>query len=172
MSPARFTLRVILLLLAVAAPAAWADSIIVVTSTGWHTGIAIARADVPVMVIPETADFPDAAYLEFGWGNAEYYPEPDPGAWLTVKSAFPGPAVIHLAGLPDHPAKTFPSAEWVAVTLTDEGMQRLLDYLNASFDRRGTWRLAPSAPGLYSFSRFYSGTGSFHLFHTCNTWTV
>ena len=162
----------LLFVLTTVATACRADAVIVVTSTGWHTGIAVARADLPVAAVPETADFPDAAYFEFGWGNAEFYPEPNPGIGLTLKAIFPGPAVVHLAGLPDHPGKTFPAAEWVTVTLSDSGLQRLTAFLNASFDRRGTWRLAPSAPGLYSFSRFYSGTGSFHLFHTCNTWTV
>lgn len=166
------SLWLLLLLYLLTTTAARADAVIVVTSTGWHTGIAVARADLPVAAIPETADFPDAAYFEFGWGNAEFYPEPDPGIGLTLKAVFPGPAVVHLAGLPDHPAKTFPAAEWMAVRLSDDGLQRLIAYLNASFARQGAWRLAPSAPGLYRFSRFYPATGSFHLFNTCNTWTV
>ena len=161
-----------LLLLLLAASAARADAVIVVTSTGWHTGIAVARADLPATAIPETADFPDAAYVEFGWGDAAYYPAAEPSLALTLKAAFPGPAVVHLAGLPDHPARTFPTIEWRAVTLTDDGLRGLIAYLDASFDRQGARRLPASAPGLYSFSRFYPATGRFHAFNTCNTWTA
>jgi hypothetical protein len=31
-----------------------------VVSNGWHSGIVLARADVPESVIPEIADFPQA----------------------------------------------------------------------------------------------------------------
>ncbi len=165
-------LRLCLCLLLLAASAARADAVIIVTRTGWHTGIAVARADLPVAAIPESADFPDAAYFEFGWGNAEFYPDPAAGIGLALKAVFPSPAVVHLAGLPDHSARTFAALEWTAVTVSDDGLQRLIAYLNASFNRRGAWRLAPSAPGLYRFSRFYPGSGSFHLFNTCNTWTA
>ena len=33
--------------------------IVHVTSNGWHSGIVIARADLPESAIPETADFPE-----------------------------------------------------------------------------------------------------------------
>ncbi|MEY4793402.1 MAG: hypothetical protein RL724_338, partial [Pseudomonadota bacterium] len=31
---------------------------VLVVSNGWHSGIALARADVPEGIIPEIADFP------------------------------------------------------------------------------------------------------------------
>jgi uncharacterized protein (TIGR02117 family) len=145
---------------------------VVVTSTGWHTGIAIARADVPLSTIPEIIDFPDAAWIEFGWGSAEFYTTPDAGFLLALKSTAPGPAVMHIAGLWGHPSLVFPDADWAPVAIPAKGMTNLIAYLAASFDRNGSDRARQTAKGLYSFSRFYPATGSFHLFSTCNTWTA
>jgi uncharacterized protein (TIGR02117 family) len=155
-----------------AAAQSQADHVILITSNGWHTGITIARSDLLGGAIPEIADFRDAVYFEFGWGDAEYYPASHPTFDMALNAALPGPAVVHVMGLPGHPAELFPAAEWVAVPLSDEGLQRLIGYLNASFDRAGAVRARPNAPGLYWFSLFYPATGEFHLFNTCNTWTA
>ena len=98
-----------------AAAESQADHVILITSNGWHTGIAIARSDLLGGAIPETADFRDAAYFEFGWGDAEYYPASHPTFDMALNAALPGPAVVHVMGLPGHPAELFPAAEWVRV---------------------------------------------------------
>lgn len=154
---------------------AWAEgsaTTIVVTSTGWHTGIAIARADIPVTEIPEIGDFPDAAWIEFGWGDKDFYTDPDAGVLGALRATVPGPAVMHVAGLWGHPSRVFPQAEWAPVALPAEGIDRLIAYLAAGFDRDGAARARHSARGLYAFSRFYPATGEFHLFNTCNTWVA
>jgi hypothetical protein len=48
----------------------------------------LARADVPESVIPEIADFPQARFFEFGWGDAEFYPARVAGAWLAFVAAW------------------------------------------------------------------------------------
>lgn len=146
---------------------------IYVTSNGWHTGIAVARASLPAGVIPETADFPEAPYLEFGWGDAEYYPAPRPTLGMALGAAIgPNPAIVHLIGLPAHPRQVFPKSEVVDLGLSPEGFQKLVRYLDATFARDGAERARPSAPGLHSFSLFYPATGKFSLFNTCNTWAA
>jgi uncharacterized protein (TIGR02117 family) len=143
-----------------------------VSSNGWHTDITIARSDIPDGRVPESADFPVATFLQFGWGDADYYTEPKPGMFTTLGAAFPGPAVVHVAGLSKRPSETFAGIEEVAVTLDRETFVRLIDHLHDSFARGGGARVASTAPGVYSFSRFYPATGEFHLFNTCNTWTA
>ncbi len=146
---------------------------IYVTSNGWHTGIVVARANLPAGAVPEAVDFPDARYLGFGWGDAEYYPARRPSFTMALGAALkPTPAVLHLAGLSAHPRDVFPSAEVVVLALSRQGFGKLVDYLDASFARAGARRVAASGPGLYPFSRFYPATGEFHLFNTCNTWTA
>ena len=45
-----------------------------VVSNWFHTALVVARGDLPARHIPELADFPDARFLEFSWGDAEYFP--------------------------------------------------------------------------------------------------
>lgn len=180
----RLTGFILFLLLSVCRPAWGAETpvapsaephgggVVFVTSNDWHTGIVIARADLPDGAIPETADFSNAAYFEFAWGDADYYPARDPGLFMALGAAFPGPALVHLSGLPAHPSVVFPTVEWVAVRVTGEGMARLIAYLHDSFARAGAVRVSPTGPGLYAFSLFYPATGEFHLFNTCNSWTA
>jgi uncharacterized protein (TIGR02117 family) len=143
-----------------------------VVSNGWHSGIVLARPDVPESVIPEIADFPQARFFEFGWGDAEFYPAQEAGAWLALRAAFPGPAVMHVAGLPDHPARIWPQVTILQFMLDADGLRRLLDFLRQSFDREGAARAVVRARGIYPFSLFYPATGRFHLFNNCNSWTA
>lgn len=143
-----------------------------VVSNGWHSGIVLARADLPESVIPESADFPHARYFEFGWGDAEFYPAREAGAWLALRAAFPGPAVMHVAGLPDHPARLWPNVTILPFAVNTEALSRLLAFLRDSFDRAGAGRAVVTARGIYPFSLFYPATGRFHLFNTCNSWTA
>ena len=142
-----------------------------VVSNGWHSGIVLGRADVPESVIPEIADFPHARYFEFGWGDAEFYPAREAGAWLALRAAFPGPAVMHVAGLPDHPARIWPNVTILPFAVDADALRRLLDFLRHSFDRAGAGRAVVTARGIYPFSLFYPATGRFHVFNNCNTWT-
>jgi uncharacterized protein (TIGR02117 family) len=146
---------------------------IYVTSNGWHSGIVVARALLPAGAIPEAADFPDAPYLSFGWGDAAYYPAPRPTIAMTLRAALlPTPAIVHMAGLPAHPSEVFPADEVVELRLSAAGFRNLVAYLDRGFARDGQERARSSAPGLYGFSLFYPATGEFHLFNTCNTWTA
>ncbi len=108
----------VLLMVAVVAPGAAAERLIFVTSNGWHSGIVVARADLPEAAIPEIADFPDAVFFEFGWGDAAYYPARRPTFDLAMRAALPGPAVVHLLGLIAHPSAVFPTATVEAVRLS------------------------------------------------------
>lgn len=144
-----------------------------VTSNGWHSGIAVARADLPDGVLPEADDFPQAAFLEFGWGDAEYYPARDPGLGAALGAAFgSSAAVVHLAGLPAHPRQVFPASETLDLILPKTGFAALTAYLHATFVRQDGNRASPVSPGLYAFSRFYPATGQFSMVNTCNTWTA
>ena len=146
---------------------------IFVTSNGWHSSIVLARADLPPGRIPEGADFPKARFLEFGWGDAEYYPAKNVTLGMTLRAAVvPTPSVVHIAGLAVAPARRYPSAEVVPLALDAKRLGRLVDFIDATFERRGRARATAIGPGLYPDSRFYPATGQFHLLNTCNTWTA
>jgi uncharacterized protein (TIGR02117 family) len=141
---------------------------------GWHSGIALARADIPSGRWPEAAHFPRALYLEAGWGDRDFYMAPGFNAWYGIKALFgPTPSVVHLVGFDAHPERAFPSSEVVEHRVSRRGLERLVAYLEASFDRQGKSEAAPLGRGLYGVdSAFYPSTEKFNLFNTCNTWTA
>ncbi len=144
-----------------------------VVSNGWHTAIVVERADVAATgLLPEVADFPVAAVLEFGWGDRVYYPAREKTIGMTLAAAFTEtPAVMHLAGLDRPPERRKGDVDVEPVGLSQAGLRALIGAIAESFERADNGRAAPVSRGLYANSRFYRARGTFHLFNTCNTWT-
>ena len=149
-----------------------AETVIFVTSNGSHSGIVVAKGDIPPDRIPETKDFPEALFFEFGWGDAKFYPSKDVTIGMSMSALIvPTPTVVHMVSLWTEPARYFPKAEVVPLKVSAENLGALIDFIDGSFDRAGKARAAAAAPGLYADSKFYPAKGSFHLLNTCNTWT-
>ena len=83
--------------------------------------------------MPETADFPEARFFEFGWGDAAYYPAREATLGMALSAALvPTPAVVHVVGLDRHPADAFPEAEVARLVIdayinTDPGLHEKRD---------------------------------------------
>ena len=145
---------------------------IYLVSHGWHTGIVIKRVELPVSLLPERRDFPEAEYLEFGWGDREFYQAPAFSLVLALKAAFMSTgSVLHVTGFGGEVTHYFPTSEIVEFKLSREGFERLVGYIHESFAREGPEALTPLGPGLYGESQFYRARGTFHLLDTCNMWT-
>ena len=138
-----------------------------------HTGIAVRRADIPAGLWPESRDFPQADYLEVGWGERNYYMGRDQGFWGTLRVALgSNPSVLHVAGIRGPLPARFPASEIVELSLPASGYERLIRHIHDTYDRSGAPVVAPLGPGLYGDSRFYPGRESFSLLRTCNVWTA
>ncbi len=145
-----------------------------VVSNGWHTAIVVPRPElVTTGLLPEADDFPDAAFLEFGWGDRAYYPAKKKTLGMTLRAALTAtPAVMHMAGLARAPELTYADSEVVAMALTEGSFRHLVRAIAGDFKRPEGGRAEPISRGLYPDSNFYDARGSFHLFDTCNTWTA
>lgn len=170
-------MRAVLLLLIVwlaAAPgAAGADRNVLAVNIGWHVGLAFAAGDLDPAVFPEVADFPEARWIEVGWGDAGFYQDPDPGLGAMLDAAFASEAaVLHLVAMPVEPERYLPGAEVVAIPLDDGRFARLVAHVASQVDRGGRPRAEAIGPGLYPVSRFYPAFGRFSLERTCNTWAA
>ena len=138
-----------------------------------HTGIAIRRADIPAGLWPESRDFPQAEFLEVGWGARDYYMGRDQGFWGTLKAALGHTqSVLHVAGFRGLPANTFRGSEVIELSIPREGFDRLVRTIHDAHERAGAAAAAPLGPGLYGDSRFYPAWQQFSLFNTCNVWTA
>ena len=150
-----------------------ATRILYVVSHGWHTGIVLRAADVPVDAWPARMDFPGAQYLEVGWGDRDFYRAADPGAWLALKAVFwSTPGVLHVAAFDGAVERYFHAAEVVELTVSEAGLQRLIGQVRASHEFDAAGRPVALGTGLYGPSRFYASRERFHLYKTCNVWVA
>jgi uncharacterized protein (TIGR02117 family) len=145
-----------------------------VVSNGWHTAIVIGRAElVATGLLPEADDFPDAVFLEFGWGDRVYYPAGEKTLGMALDAALTAtPAVMHMAGLAERPELTYADAKVMPVALSQVEFRQLVSAIAGDFERPEGERAVPVSRGLYPHSKFYNARGTFHLFNTCNTWTA
>ncbi|MCX7891332.1 MAG: DUF2459 domain-containing protein [Burkholderiales bacterium] len=147
--------------------------VVYVVARAMHTGIAVRAADVPADAWPARRDFPHAEYLEVGWGDREYYQAEDPGVWLAARALlWPTPGVLLFVALDAPVARRFEPGDAVALTVTHEGLARLVARVAASheLDAEGRPVRLATLPG--GAGRFYASREAFHLFRTCNVWTA
>jgi uncharacterized protein (TIGR02117 family) len=146
---------------------------IYLVSHGWHAGIVLQRAEIPVSVWPAPVDFPDVQYLEVGWGDMDYYQTPDPHMGLILKAALlPTASVLHIVGFSGPVSAYFPYSEIIRIELSSAGFEHLTRTIAESFARNEAGDTISLGPGLYGNSRFYLSSESYHLFNTCNVWTA
>jgi uncharacterized protein (TIGR02117 family) len=147
-------------------------AIVHLVGQGGHTGIVIAMTDLPPSW-PGRADFAGATALEFGWGDAAYYPAAEPSIWLGIRAlAWPTPSVLHVAALHGEVSSAFPASPIVRLRLTAPGLARLLEFIRAEYALDANGQPVFAAPGQYGGGRFYRARSAFHFPRTCNWWVA
>jgi len=137
----------------------------------WHSAVVLRTADISAAVLPEKKDFPAAEYLEFSWGDKDYFPAPNGGVGLLLQAGFwSSGSVLHVVGFKDTVEKTFPGAEIIEIVLSEESFQGLIKFISDTFSRPHPPEPAEPRPGLFPNGRFYSAEGKFSILRTCNTW--
>lgn len=140
---------------------------------GWHAGIVLNKADIPDSVWRESQDFPNAKYLEIGWGDKDYYQTPNPHLGIAIKAIlWPTTGVLHIVGFNKAVTSYFPSSEIIQVSLSNEGFERMIRYIAASHYQDPDGISKPITKGLYGNSHFYLSGEKYYLFKTCNVWTA
>ena len=144
-----------------------------VAGHGWHTGV-IVRADDLGALLPELGDhFPDAVWLELGWGDAGFYQAGKISIPLAMRAIlWPTKTVVHVTGFQSAPARYFASSDVRRLEVSGGEYRSLLRFLASSFAVGGEGAIRPGGQGLYGDSRFYGGAGRYFFFNTCNKWTA
>lgn len=138
-----------------------------------HTGIIVDRRDFDPVANAQSPEFLAKDWLEFGWGDADFYQADGEGILLGLKALFlSAAAVVHVYGFNGAPAANFPTSEVTELRLTSDGYARLMTFLKSAFTRDAAGRVKRFGAGLYGLSFFYAGEGTYHAFHTCNTWAA
>jgi uncharacterized protein (TIGR02117 family) len=142
-----------------------------IVKLGWHAGIALPARAIDLNTLPEAADFARADYLEFGWGERDYYMAQRPSLWDGAAALlWRSSAVIHVAAVAGSVSSFFPGARITKLEIGEEGFAKLVRYVADSFERGGLPKAAPLAVGKYPDSRFYAARGKFSVCNTCNVW--
>lgn len=143
-----------------------------IVNDGWHASFVVRQEDVPAEVWPESRDFPDARYLEVGWGDSDYYPADRFNLWYAIKALFwPTRSVLHIVGFNEPVDQFFPESEIIEISLSVPGFERLCKTVHDSYRHEGGQPVVVG-PGRYGESRFYLSNERYHLFKTSNVWTA
>ncbi len=139
-----------------------------VISHGWHTGIALSRAEfVGTDRVMEREFGGDADYLEFGWGDAAYYPTDRPTVGMSLKALFwPTPSVLRVVAVRGTLTNAFAGAEIIPVELSEPGFERLRCFVARTFRRDAKGDLMRVKP------EFYEAEGKFYFPKMCNWWAA
>jgi uncharacterized protein (TIGR02117 family) len=148
------------------------SQVVYVVRRGWHSGVALATADWPQRDWPPLTTFADARYLEFGWGDADFYQADKPGAGMALAAVlWPSSTVMEVVPLQAAPPPGTDDFEAVAVHVTNSELKAIASSLDASFEQAisQTGKTYRTAGGE---ARFYRARGNFYLFRMCNRWTA
>jgi uncharacterized protein (TIGR02117 family) len=138
---------------------------------GWHTAVAVRRADVDRALWPAVEDFPSSTFLEVAWGDRDFYMAPSATVWMAIRAAFgPSRSVLHVAGLDAPIAAQFPRSEIVELRVSRRGFEALTRFVSEEYQRNADGRPVRLRPGLYGSSWFYAARSRYSLVNTCNTW--
>ena len=157
---------------------------IVVVSNGYHAGIALPRTALAELasgrgypaLIAVAQRFASFDWIEFGWGDREFYQSVPTVGDLTLPLALralfsPGNTpVLHVVGIGDDPAHAFTGADLVRIPLSMTGFDQMLAKLDSTFVPPQAGALPDLGRGLYGPSLFYPANGTFNLFKVCNHW--
>ena len=144
-----------------------------VVNHGWHTGFVIPAYNIQ-QVIPELKQrFGNTPYIEFGWGDNEFYQSGEITTGISLKAIFlPTDSVVHAVAVPLKVDNYFKHSEVEKFCLGNLELDALVEFISSSFFRDQSGNLRKLNRGIYGDSQFYKAIGDFHIFNTCNKWTA
>lgn len=113
------------------------------------------------------------AYVEFGWGDKGFYLETPTWADLKASTAFKAAFALSTSAIHATFHKDMTEgADCVKIIISKEQYSRLIRYIQESFiaDKKGHLIHIQTNANYGKEDAFYEAKGSYHLFHTCNTW--
>ncbi|MGF1705470.1 TIGR02117 family protein [Enterovibrio baiacu] len=146
---------------------------IFVVSHGWHTGFVVPLTSLEQQLPELKSRFPNAPYIEIGWGDKGFYQAQEITTKITINAIFwPTESVLHVVAVPSNNITGyFPNSDVKLIKVTDDELKRLIRYISGSF-ARNDGRIIIQKNGIYGDSQFYKGVGSYYVINTCNSWTA
>jgi len=155
------------------APPGQTPRTIYVLHRGQHTGIIIRTADIPNGLWPERLEFPDAEYLEVGWGDSQGYRYPLTSG-IVLRAMFASKAsVLLIDGFSGSFTNEYAgiAKEIISVQLSSRGLACLCAYIQNSYALDSSGRPIPM-PAVFPEENFFLARGHYSAVNTCNNWTA
>ena len=154
-------------------PAAAGQEEIYIVSHGWHTGFVVPAKRIQNQLPKLRKRFGDIPYIEFGWGDKDYYQAKEITTGLTLKAIlWPTESVIHAVAVPEKADKFFANSIVETLCLSGREYSSLLRFISESFYKDEHGEILELKGGIYGNSQFYKGVGNFYFMNTCNNWTA
>jgi uncharacterized protein (TIGR02117 family) len=146
---------------------------IFVLGHGYHTGLAVHAREVPEAAWPARRDFPDADYLELGWGDSEYYPREHAGAWLALRALFMSTSsTLHVVPIAGPLTRFFRDSEIIELQVSSAGFARMVEFVRQTHELDTSGRAILINSELHDGSLFYASPRTFHALENCNVWVA
>ena len=154
-------------------PTATTDShAIYVVKYGWHAGIVFRPGDLPPGSLPDFPGIASSPFLEVGWGEARYYPDPDPGTGTLLRAGlWPTGSVLHVTPVGSAPPKAYRMREQVKLIVSDAELIALAAFIRESVVAEDGSAI-PAADSWLQGSRFFRSPLRYHAFNNCNHWAA
>jgi hypothetical protein len=136
-------------------PPAHARSIFVVAHR-YHSGLAVRARNVPEAAWPARRDFPNADYLEVGWGEREYYATENPTLSIILHAVFvPSLSAIHVVPVSGSLTRYFLDSEIIELEVPQAGFERMVDFIRDTYELDANGEPIIVASGPHDPGRFY-----------------
>jgi uncharacterized protein (TIGR02117 family) len=117
--------------------------------------------------------FAGSPYIEFGWGDMDYYQSEVVTSGMTTKAlVWPTQSVVRTVAIPERPDIHFPDNEMETLCLDQNQFSLLVAFILQSFSRDNDGHIIKTMESEDGNSRFYKAEGVYYLWNTCNTWTA
>jgi uncharacterized protein (TIGR02117 family) len=154
-------------------PAVAGQEEIYIVRHDWHTGFVVPAKQIQNQLPELRKRFGDTPYIEFGWGDKDYYQAKEVTTGLTLNAIlWPTESVIHAVAVPKKADKYFANSSVEILCLSGRENSSLLRFISESFYKDEHGEIVELKGGIYGNSQFYKGAGSFYLMNTCNKWTA
>ena len=146
---------------------------IYIVSHGWHTGFVVPAKRIQNQLPKLRKRFGDIPYIEFGWGDKDFYQAKEITTGLTLNAIlWPTESVIHAVAVPKKVDKYFVNSTVEILCLSGKEYSSLLRFISESFYKDEHGEILELKSGIYGNSQFYKGVGNFYFMNTCNNWTA
>lgn len=138
----------------------------------WHTGIVLPR-NVAERCFPEARHLPPSAWVDIGWGEADFYQTPGFDLRLALKAIFRhNRSVLRLAAVPADLQRFYGEGWLLPLCLDSLALERLCLFLFHSVPRDSSGGAFLSSIHAGGWVRFYHARGTYWGLQTCNTWVA